>query len=73
MARYFFPRESTKIEVSAVVRAQRSRRIVMAVDTAATSTQISTVVARFIGLDLANPIRHIDIVTVSQVEKAPLV
>jgi predicted aspartyl protease len=73
MARYFFPPGSTKIEVSAVVRAQRSRRIVVAVDTAATTTQISTAVAKFIGLDLTNPVRYTDVVTASRVERAPVV
>jgi len=73
VARYFFPPKSLKIEVSAVVRAQRSRRIVVAVDTAATSTHISPEVAQFIGLDLANPIRHANVVTASRVERAPVV
>jgi len=73
MSKYSFLPGSATIILQATVLARRSARVLLALDTGATLCQISNSIANSIGLDLSSPIRQIELVTGSDVMRAPVV
>ena len=73
MSKYSFLPGSATIVFQATVFARRPARVLLALDTGATLCQISSSIANSIGLDLSSPVRQIELVTGSDVARAPVV
>jgi predicted aspartyl protease len=73
MSKYSFPPGSATIICQVTVSAHQTVSALLALDTGATLCQISNNIADYIGLDLSSPIRQIELVTGSDVVRAPVV